>query len=517
AKDGEKLLALDEEEYTLHDQVCVIADDKGVQSLGGVMGGLSTGVTEDTVNVLVESALFDTVRTAMTGRSLGIESDARYRFERGVDSNYMIGGIEDATKLILDMCGGEAGSVNIAGAVPVWDKQVDLRPERVKELCNLDIAPEEMIRILGSIGFDGTLKGGVITTTVPSWRTDIDGEADLVEEVARIYGYDHIPALPLDPISANTVPAIDGRQRRVRRAKRTLADCGFNEAVTWSFTSKPFADLFGGGQPELTLSNPISSELNTMRPTLLPNLLDAAQRNQARGFKTIALFEVGAQFAGDTPEDQSMVATGIRVGPDHDRHWTGASLVPDALGAKADALAVLKELGAPVDNLKAERGAADWYHPGRSGVLKLGPKNVVAAFGEVHPRVLSSMDVDGPVAAFEIYLDVLPYKAPKKTSRSALNASDLQAVERDFAFIVDVETPAADVIAAAKNVDKKLINRVSLFDVYEGKGMDEGKKSLAICVRLQPVNDTLTDKEIDALSDQLVAAVAKATGGVLRG
>jgi phenylalanyl-tRNA synthetase beta chain len=517
AKDGEKLLALDEEEYTLHDQVCVIADDKGVQSLGGVMGGLSTGVTEDTVNVLVESALFDTVRTAMTGRSLGIESDARYRFERGVDSNYMIGGIEDATKLILDMCGGEAGSVNIAGTLPVWDKQVDLRPERVKELCNLDIATEEMIRILGSIGFDGTLKGGVITTTVPSWRTDIDGEADLVEEVARIYGYDHIPAVPLDPISANTVPAIDGRQRRVRRAKRTLADCGFNEAVTWSFTSKPFADLFGGGQPELTLSNPISSELNTMRPTLLPNLLDAAQRNQARGFKTIALFEVGAQFAGDTPEDQSMVATGIRVGPDHDRHWTGASLVPNALGAKADALAVLKELGAPVDNLKAERGAADWYHPGRSGVLKLGPKNVVAAFGEVHPRVLSSMDVDGPVAAFEIYLDVLPYKAPKKTSRSALNASDLQAVERDFAFVVDVETPAADVIAAAKNVDKKLIDRISLFDVYEGKGMDEGKKSLAICVRLQPVDDTLTDKEIDALSDQVVAAVAKATGGVLRG
>ncbi len=517
AKDGEKLLALDEEEYTLHDQVCVIADDKGVQSLGGVMGGLSTGVTEDTVNVLVESALFDTVRTAMTGRSLGIESDARYRFERGVDSNYMIGGIEDATKLILDMCGGEAGSVNIAGAVPVWDKQVDLRPERVKELCNLDIAPEEMIRILGSIGFDGTLKGGLIKTTVPSWRTDIDGEVDLVEEVARIYGYDHIPAVPLDPISANTVPAIDGRQRRVRRAKRTLADCGFNEAVTWSFTSKPFADLFGGGQPELTLSNPISSELNTMRPTLLPNLLDAAQRNQARGFKTIALFEVGAQFAGDTPEDQSMVATGIRVGPDHDRHWTGASLVPNALGAKADALAVLKELGAPVDNLKAEPGAADWYHPGRSGVLKLGPKNVVAAFGEVHPRVLSSMDVDGPVAAFEIYLDVLPYKAPKKTSRAALNASDLQAVERDFAFIVDVETPAADVIAAAKNVDKKLIDRISLFDVYEGKGMDEGKKSLAICVRLQPVNDTLTDKEIDALSDQVVAAVAKATGGVLRG
>jgi len=517
AKEGEKLLALDEEEYTLHDQVCVIADDNCVQSLGGVMGGLNTGCTEDTVNVLVESALFDTIRTAMTGRSLGIESDARYRFERGVDCNDMIGGIEDATKLILDMCGGNAGSVNIAGSVPVWDKQVSLRVGRVKELCALDVPVDEMISILDSVGFASSLDGDVINTKVPSWRTDIDGEADLVEEVARIHGYDTIPAVPMEPLTPNVVPAIDSKQRRVRRAKRALAARGLNEAVTWSFTSKAYADLFGGGRPELVLSNPISSELDTMRPTLLPNLLDAAQRNQARGFKTINLFEVGAQFAGADIADQSTVATGIRVGPDHGRHWAEAASNPTVLDARADALALLEELGAPVGNLKAERGAAEWYHPGRSGVLKLGPKTVIASFGELHPRVLAAMDVDGPVAAFEVYLDAVPYKARKKTARAPLATSDLQAVERDFAFIVDADTPAATLIAAAQGADKKLINRVSLFDVYEGKGMEDGKKSLAICIRLQPTGETLTDKDIDAISDKIIAAVAKATGGTLRG
>ncbi|TDI60526.1 MAG: phenylalanine--tRNA ligase subunit beta, partial [Alphaproteobacteria bacterium] len=517
AKDGEKLSALDEEEYTLHDQVCVIADDNGVQSLAGVMGGLGTSVTEDTVNVLVESALFDPIRTAMTGRSLGIESDARYRFERGVDSNYMLGGMEDATRLILDMCGGDAGSVVLGGDVPAWDKEVALRTTRVKDLCALDIPTDRMVDILESVGFACTLSDGVINTKVPSWRTDIDGEADLVEEVARIHGYGTIPAVPMDPIAENVLPAIDGRQRRVRKAKRKLAARGMNEAVTWSFTSRAYADLFGGGQPELILSNPISSELDTMRPNLLPNLLDAARRNQARGFKTINLFEVGPQFAGAEPADQSTVATGIRLGPDHDRHWSGEADTPDALGAKADALALLAEIGAPVANLKAERGAADWYHPGRSGLLKLGPKTVVASFGELHPRILDAMDVDGPVAAFEVYLDAIPYKDRKKTARPVHDVSDLQAVERDFAFIVDADTAAADLLSAAKSADKKLISNVSLFDVYEGKGMEDGKKSLAICVRLQPINDTLTDKDIDALSDKVVAAVTKATGGALRG
>jgi len=517
AQDGEKLTALDEEDYTLHGDVCVIADDNGVQSLAGVMGGLDTGCTEGTTNVLVESALFDRIRTAMTGRSLGIESDARYRFERGVDCNYMMGGLEDATRLILDMCGGEAGSVNVAGAVPEWNKQVDLRVDRVKQLVALDVPADQMVDILNAVGFASTLDGDVIHADVPSWRTDIDGEADLVEEVARIHGYDTIPSVAMDPISNNVLPAVDGKQRRVRKAKRALAGRGLHEAVTWSFTSADYAALFGGGQAELVLSNPISSELDTMRPSLLPNLLDAAARNQARGFRTINLFEVGAQFESADIKGQHSMASSIRVGAAHDRHWSGTADEPSALVARADALALLEELGAPTGNLKAERGAPDWYHPGRSGLLKLGPKNVIARFGELHPRVPAAMDVDGPVAAFEVFLDAIPYKPRKKTTRPALQASDLQAVERDFAFIVDADLPAAELLQAAKGADKQLIDNVSLFDVYEGKGVEEGKKSLAICVRLQPTNETLTDNDIDAIADKVVANVAKATGGALRG
>jgi phenylalanyl-tRNA synthetase beta chain len=514
---GETLEALDGKTYTLPEGVCVIADDAGALGLGGVMGGEASGCTEETVNVVLESALFDPIRTAYTGRTLGINSDARYRFERGVDSQYVLGGAEDATRLILDICGGEASDLVIAGAVPAWEKVVDMRPDRVRALTGIDIPPVDSVRILESLGFRAEEMGGVIQAQVPSWRTDVEGEADLVEEVARIHGYGAIPSTMLPQASETIRPAVNPRQRLVRTARRALAARGLNEAVTWSFTSSALADLFGGVPDGLKLANPISSELDAMRPSVLPNLLEAAGRNMDRGFPSVALFEVGPQYKGDGPDDQSTVAGGVRAGVDHPRHWSDRSEPVDVFDAKADALSLLDALGAATANLKITTDAPAWYHPGRSGRLMLGPKNCLAQFGEVHPRVLKAMDIKGPVVAFEVFVDAIPVKDRKRTSKPALDASPFQAVERDFAFIVGRDVAAQDLIAAAAGADKKLIEQVSLFDVYEGKGIDENAKSLAIAVRLQPTDRTLTEAEIDAVSDKVVKAVEKATGGTLRG
>ncbi|MFN3231372.1 MAG: phenylalanine--tRNA ligase subunit beta [Alphaproteobacteria bacterium] len=517
AKTGETMLALDEKDYTLAGEECVIADDSGPIALGGVMGGMSTGCTEETTNVVLESALFDPLRTAYTGRTLNIDSDARYRFERGVDSAYVVGGAEAATQLILDICGGEVSEIVVAGAVPDWGHTIDLRPTRVSALAGIDVSAAESIRILESLGFAAEEVGGVIQVQVPSWRVDIEGEADLVEEVTRVYGYNAIPSVPLPDLTDVPVPALDLSQRRVRTVRRLLASRGLNEAITWSFVSSAYAALFGGGDAATVLDNPISSELDAMRPSMLPGLLEAAGRNMDRGFDAAELFEVGPQFAGDMPEDQSTVAAGVRALLHHRRHWQDAPVPQLALDAKADALTALEAVGAPVANLRVSTEAPGWYHPGRSGALMLGPKTVLAHFGEVHPRIMREMDVRGHAGAFEIYLDNVPARARKRTSRPALNASDLPAVERDFAFVVDQEIAAQDLLAAARSADKALIEDVSLFDLYEGEGLGDGKKSLAICVRLQPAEKTLTDEEIDAVANKVVTAVSKATGGTLRG
>ncbi len=517
AKQDETLLALDEKDYTLAGEECVIADDSGPIALGGVMGGVGTGCTEETTNVVLESALFDPLRTAYTGRTLNIDSDARYRFERGVDSDYVIGGAEAATRMILDMCGGEVSEIVVAGAVPDWERIIDLRPARVSALAGIDVPAAEAVRILESLGFVVEEMGDVIQVQVPSWRVDVEGEADLVEEVTRVYGYNAIPAVPLPALTDIVTPAVDLPQRRVRQVRRLLASRGLHEAITWSFVSSKYAALFGGGDPATILENPISSELDAMRPSMLPGLLEAAGRNMDRGFGGANLFEVGPQFAGDMPEDQSTVAAGLRALLQHRRHWQESAPPMLALDAKADALAALEAVGAPVANLRVATEAPDWYHPGRSGALMLGPKTVLAHFGELHPRILREMDVRGHAGAFEVYLDNVPARARKRTSRPALNASDLPAVERDFAFVVETAVAAQDLLAAARGADKALIEDVSLFDLYEGEGLGDGKKSLAICVRLQPIEKTLTDAEIDAVADKVVAAVAKATGGTLRG
>lgn len=515
AQAGETLAALDGNEYALSGDECVIADDSGAIGLGGVMGGDGTGCTEHTSDVFVEAALFDPVRTAATGRKLGIESDARYRFERGVDPEYTTQGMEDATRLILDMCGGEASEPVIAGDVPDWSRTVTLRAERMGSLCGLDISAKQSREILGALGFESKEKKGVITAKVPSWRCDVNGEADLIEEVARIYGYDKIPSVPLSRPSPSVEPALDSRQRNVRLARRALAALGLNEAATWSFTHAEHAALFGGAPDEIRLENPINAELDTMRPSLLPNLLAAAKRNQDRGFDSLALFEVGSQYAGDRPEDQRTAASGIRCGQRGERHWSGPAEPIATFDAKADVIGLLQTLRAPVPSLQLAADAPSWYHPNRSGTLRLGPKTVVAVFGEVHPRILREMDLKGPVAAFEVYLDALP-RLKRKTARPALAVSDLPSVERDFAFILDRSTPAQDLIAAVQGADKGLIESVSVFDAYEGPGIPEGKKSLAVSVCLQPRDKTLTDPEIESVSAQIIAAADSRLGAKLR-
>ncbi len=515
---GETLLALDGENYTLDGRECAIADDSGVIGLGGVMGGESTGCDEYTTDVFVEAALFDPVRTAMTGRRLGIESDARYRFERGIDPAYVTPGMEQATALILELCGGEASELVIAGKAPGAARKIVFNPTRVATLGGLELAAGKSIGILKRLGFTAKkAKAGNWQVTVPSWRSDIEGEADLVEEIIRIHGYDSIPAVDLPRVSAVAKSTLSLAQRRVRAVRRRLAVEGLVECVTWSFMSSEIAKLLGEINVSLLLENPISSELDLMRPTIMPNLLAAAGRNQDRGEAAPALFEVGPQYSDRTPEGQSTVAAGLRAGPRGARHWASEARAADLFDAKADALAALQAAGAPTDKLKVMDGAPDWYHPGRSGTLRLGPKTILAAFGEIHPKICETMGLRGTAAGFEVYLDAIPQPRARKTrTRAALDASDLQRVERDFAFVVDRAVTAGELVSAVQGADKAHIRRVGVFDLFEGDGLEEGKKSIAVSVLLEPTEKTYTDADIEAISGRIVAAAAKATGARLR-
>ena len=518
AKPGEKLLALDGKDYTLDDSITVIADENGPEGLGGVMGGEHTGCSFDTTDVFLESAWFDPVRTAATGRKLGIHSDARHRFERIVDPAFVVSGAEVATRMILDLCGGEASEIVLAGKAPDWQKTVTLRPTRLLGLVGFDLPVAEQTRILESLGFTVTKTGDVLSVDVPSWRPDIDGEADLVEEIARQHGFDAIPAEPLPPLRAVPVPAVSAGQRRVRVARRALAARGLTEAVTYSFIHHAEAEVFGGGQEELRLVNPISADMDTMRPSILPGLIAAAKRNMDRGQMDVALFEIGPQYASVAMGGQSIVATGLRRGATGARHWRDRPRNVDAYDAKADALAALSAAGVDVGPLMVMDGAPGWYHPGRSGTLRLGPKTVLATFGELHPRVLQKLDIKGPVVAFEVWLERIPASRGKAGLRTkpALKLSELQAVERDFAFIVDQAVQAETLLKAVRGADKALIARASVFDIFAGAGIPEGRKSLAISVRLEPSQQTLTDAEIEGVAKKIVAAAEKACGATLR-
>lgn len=518
SRGGETLAALNDKTYSLEPGMTVISDGNGVEALGGVIGGQATGCEADTTDVFLEVALFDPIRTAQTGRKLGIVSDARYRFERGLDPAFVLDGLEIATAMILELCGGEASAPVIAGQVLDTSRRYTLRPDRCLSLGGVDVASEEQIRILTALGCDVTESGGTLDVGVPSWRGDIIGEADLVEEILRVRGYDAIPVAPLPRLHAVTRGARSADQRRVADARRVLAAAGLLESVTFSFMTSEKTALFGGGQnPGLRLLNPISADLDEMRPSILPNLIEAAVRNADRGYPDLGLFEVGPQFAGARPQDQTTVAAGIRAGKSGPRHWKSAPRPVDAFDAKADALAVLAVCGGPTDTVQVSTDAPSWYHPGRSGTLRLGPK-VLAWFGEIHPLVARDMAVRGPLVGFEVFLDQIPL--PKNRggkTRPALTLSPFQPVSRDFAFVVLDDVPADKVTRAARGADKALITDVSVFDVYRGHGLAEGHKSLAIAVTLQPVEKTLTEEDIEAVSQKIIANVQKQTGGTLRG
>ncbi len=516
AREGEQILALDGKTYTLDPSVSVIADANGVHGIGGIMGGEETGVREDTTEVFLEAAYFQPIGIAASGRKLGILSDARYRNERGIDPESCWWGAEAATRLILELCGGETSEIASSGVMPEWQRSYTLRADRVKTLTAIDVPAQETAAILGKLGF--AVEGnGPWTAAVPPWRPDIVGEADLVEEVTRVQGFDNIPTTSLPRLSPTSKPVRDALQRRVPLARRALGSRGLAEAVTWSFLPLKQAERFGGGGADLRLLNSIASELDTMRPSILPNLIEAAARNEARGLADPALFEVGPQYKDATLTGQRTVAAGIRHNMAVPRNWAGPARAVDAFDAKADALAVLSAIGAPVDNMSTQGGAPDWYHPGRSGAIKLGDR-VMAYFGELHPEITTSAGLRGPVAAFEVFLDAPPLPKAKATkARPKLVLSPFQPVERDFAFLVDDGVEAEKLVRAARNADKALITGARVFDLYAGKGVAEGKKSIAIAVTLQPVERTLTDAEIEAVSAKIVAQVVKATGAVLRG
>ncbi len=522
AKPGETLKALNGKEYTLTDAMTAVCDDSGVVGLGAVMGGEDTGCTDGTVNVYVECAYFNPLRTARTGRSLQIDSDARYRFERGIDPAFTVPAMDVATRLILELCGGEASDVVQAGDVPSWARTITYDPSYAKQLGGLDMPADQQKSILEALGFVVSVKSASEwLINPPSWRGDVEGRADIVEEVLRVNGYDNIPPVSMTKQNAVTQAAETPNGARSRRARTTLAARGLNECVTWSFMPSAKAALFGTNEQQavsLKLSNAISNDLEQMRPSILPNLIEAAERNRTRGFGDNALFEVGPVFTSPKVNGQALVATGIRSGSQGPRHWSGASASRDVdvMDAKADAMAVIEAAGIPATGLQVGREAPAWYHPGRSGVLKMGT-NVVARFGEIHPATLEALDVKGPVVGFEVMLENIPQPKKKGTAKPLLVLAPLQPVSRDFAFLVDNKIEADALSRAIRGSDKDLITDVQIFDIYTGKGVPEGKKSVALAVTLQPRQQTLTDADIETIAKKIVDAVASKTGGVLRG
>jgi phenylalanyl-tRNA synthetase beta chain len=515
AEGGEAFLALDGKTYTLRAGMMAISDAAGVESLAGIMGGEHSGCTEDTTEVFLESAFWDPITVAATGRALKINSDARYRFERGVDPAFSLPGLDLATQMILDLCGGEASDLAVDGAAPDTSRAYKLNPARVISLVGMDIPEAAQRQTLTALGF--TLNGDMATP--PSWRPDVLGEADLVEEVARVASLTKLEGKPLRrSVPGVPRPILTPLQVRERTARRTIAALGYNECVTYSFIDEAAAKLFGGGTDAVRVDNPISSEMSHLRPDLLPGLLRAAARNQARGFMDLALAEIGPAFHGGEPGEQHLQAAGLLVGASAARDPHGSRRPVDVFDVKADVEAVLTALGAPA-RVQISRKLAAWFHPGRSGAIGLGP-NVMASFGEVHPKVLAEMGVKGPAMAFTVLVANVPYPKVKTPTRPALAISDLQAVDRDFAFVVDKGVEVLTAVNAAQGADKALIESVRVFDQFTGEKaeaqMGAGKKSIALTVRLQPVDKTLTEAEIEAVSAKIIEKVAKATGGALR-
>ena len=522
AKDGEKLYALDAEDYKLRPPMTAICDDNGVVSLAGIMGGRDSGCTVDTTSVYVECAYFKPERIARTGRDLKLTSDARYRFERGIDPEFTYNGMELATQMILDLCGTDETAVSHvikAGNTPEWQRTIEYTPSLMKTLIGVDVAVDEQKDILSKLGF--TVEGNdPMTITPPSWRGDIFGAADITEEIIRIKGLSSIPSASVKCEGAVPSSAETPLLTRSRLTRGALAARGLQECVTWSFMKTDHARLFGLNDNQvaaLTLKNSISSEIDTMRPSILPNLINAASRNAAQGYQNVGFCEIGPVFAGTKPEDQSIIAAGIRAGNAGDRHWNDNNTTRpvDAYDAKADALAALEAAGAPAANAPISKDAPDYFHPGRSGTIRLG-KNILAHFGEIHPAILAEMDVKFPVVGFEIMLDNIPAARKKGTEKSYLTLEPLQPIHKDFAFLVDESVEAETITRSALSADKKMITNANVFDIYQGKGVEDGKKSVAMSITIQPKEATLTDEEIEAIMKKVIDAVVNKTGGSLR-
>jgi len=508
-RSGESVAALDGKTYQVSAEMCVIADGSGAIGLGGVMGGESTGCSEATTEVFVESAWFDPIVTAQTGRATGIASDAQYRFARGVDPASLVPGIEQATALILELCGGEPSNVVLAGQAPTARAAVAFDPAYVEKLSGIALPEARIWEILAALGFER--RDGLVQP--PTWRPDIDGKADLVEEVARIAGFDSLPVTPLPEAPRAVGGALTTRQARIRTARRAMAAAGYQESVSFSFTARATAALFGGGQDALMVENPIAAELDCMRPSILPGLVEAVGRNVRRGFPDVALFEIGPVFAGDEPQDQRTAIAAV-LAPRPGKRWDGAK-PEDVFSLKADLLAVLEQLGAPALQVAQSEPPA-WWRPGRFARLTLG-KNTVAVFGELHPRVVRELGAEAPVYAFEAFVEAIPEGRRKAAkTRPAAKLSPLMPLSRDFAFVLPRSTPAGELTRAVAGADRTLIAGVRVFDVYEGTSIAQDEKSVAIEVTLQPVERTLTDQDIEAVSAKILAAAAKAVGARLR-
>jgi phenylalanyl-tRNA synthetase beta chain len=515
AKAGEKLMALNNKEYALTPDIVVITDSARVESIAGIMGGLHSGCSDTTTNVVLEVALFDPDRVALAGRLLQINSDARYRFERGLDPQSVMDAVESATAMIIELCGGVAEEPVITGAIPVDTRRIHYFPTRVGELTGVDVPVAEQERILKALGCAVHSHKDHYDITPPSWRPDLNIEEDMVEEVLRLRGYDAIPATPLP--ARQMVTAIDATQRRTATVRRMLATRGLAECVTWSFMPKELSAHFAPANAALTIINPISADLDQMRPSIIGNLLQAAARNMAHGQQRVDVFEVGPVFAGINPNEQETVATGLRIGVPP-RHWQKAVNDCGFYTAKADALAVLEHLGLNADALPVTAEAPAYYHPGRSGVIRLG-QTIIAAFGEIHPHVAKAagMDDSTPMAVFETFIDRLPAPKAKGHAKPLLKLPPLQPVRRDFAFVMDANTPVEKLLRAIRQADKNIITDAQVFDVYQGKGVPDGHKSVAVAVTLQPQGDkAFVDVDLEKLSTAITAAAAKAVGAALR-
>ncbi|MEM8799809.1 MAG: phenylalanine--tRNA ligase subunit beta [Pseudomonadota bacterium] len=523
AKAGESFVALDEATYELSPEDCVIADDTGAIGLGGVMGGLSTGVSETTTDVIIESAFFDPIRIAMTGRRHAIDSDARYRFERGVDPLFVEPGLDLATHLVVDLCGGQPAPKVIAGGAPFTPRHIDFDTRRVGALTGVEVSRDRCAEHLSALGFPASEAGEfTLRVGIPSWRRDVEGIADLVEEVVRLVGYDKLPLTPLLRYEGEGLPGLTQGQKRARKVRRSMAERGLNEAITWSFVAPADANRVQPTDEQVALANPISSDLAIMRPTILLQMLRAAKRNLDRGAEAVQLFEMGTVFRGgsEKPEEQQQLAI-LRVGATGPRHWRTRQTMVDGYDAKADALAALTAAGLPTDRLLVfpleETPAHARYHPGRAGRLMLGPKTELARFGEIHPSLAADMGIKAPAAMAEVWLDALPSpRARKGFTKPAFVPNELPQVERDFAFVVAKDVAAADIVRAVKGADKAHISAIDVFDLYAGTGLGEDEKSVALSVKLMPGKQTFTDPEIEAIAAKIVDKVAKATGARLR-